>query len=604
MFVAIRIWTKLNRSIPPDFRRYYFLIPDPTAGKVTVVARMPTLEIPGLWSVNPPDARPENSRSEKQGLYSQLRNSIRAMSMPFTAHSTAMMARNATMNNTGSSPSLLCIERQYLLGRTWMLLVDYCGLILNHDEHDAGPSDEVESRLMVASDTKASDRTPLKMQWPQFVWLALALGVSPYDPGWQSSYPRTLKNSENEDSIHLFYEEDRLIAKVALKVEFTYSLRRAFGWYNIELDGDRLLALGNGESVPRRLKSVTISPELSACRIGMDLNKEGTCNTVIGKEPQDCTNALAAACCWMFSWRRQRRELDQLLPVSQHVLEYRQRALCHLKLLEKEGKLNIGVRSLVLAKNIEDLDLQSVWDASAELLDSIIKATPLKTGVMKKDQLAKEELLSAQTQNIVGPIIRQLRSSFASSTYVDRHAELSRRIKSSHMKTSPEELLLLEPEWSSLEPKSGQSIKGRKEEDIYDLLPSNLRAEFESAVQLWASNPDGHITCWNGRDGIGFLACIALALANWDIYGQEAWQLRDDLQSAVDQLRKTIVDASQGKDSLITPSIKSARIHTLRGLSKDVCCNILSKGLYAAPSANPVTSLLHSREETSTVYLS
>jgi hypothetical protein len=182
MFIAIRIWTKLNRSIPPDFRRYYFLIPDPTAGKVTVVARMPTLEIPGLWSVNPPDARPENSRSEKQGLYSQLRNSIRAMSMPFTAHSTAMMARNATMNNTGSSPSLLCIERQYLLGRTWILLVDYCGLILNHDEHDAGPSDEVESRLMVASDMKASDRTPLKMQWPQFVWLALALGVSPYDP--------------------------------------------------------------------------------------------------------------------------------------------------------------------------------------------------------------------------------------------------------------------------------------------------------------------------------------------------------------------------------------------------------------------------------------
>jgi hypothetical protein len=553
--------------------------------------------------------------------------------MPFTAHPTAMMARNATMNNTGSSPSLLCIKRQYLLGRTWMLLVDYCGLILNHDEHDAGPSEEVESRLMVASDMKASDRTPLKMQWPQFVWLALALGVSPYDPGWQSSYPRTLKNSENEDSIHLFYEEDRLIAKVAIGVIFThYSLRRAFGWYNIRLNDDSLFALGRSESVPQRLGSVTISPELSACRLGMDLNTEGSSNTVNGFEPQDCTNALAAACSWMLYWRRQRLNLDELLPVSQHILEYRQRALCHLNLLDKEGKLETGVQSLVLAKTIEDLDLQSGWDASAALLNSFSKATPLhpdpslglptKTGVTKEDQLPKDIVLSAPPQHIVGAIVRQLRSSFASSTYVQRHAELSRNIKSTELAKSssserqepnplkiaamhklhgrwPEELLILESRWSSLEAKSGQSIKGRKEKDIYDLLPSNLRAEFESAVQLWASNPDEHITCWNGLDGIGFLACIALALADWDIYGQEAWQLRDDLQSMANRLRRRFAG---GRIALVFGYGEMMR--KLHGLSKDVRCNILSKGLYSAPSVNPVTSLLHSREEDTTVYLS
>jgi hypothetical protein len=443
----------------------------------------------------------------------------------------------------------------------------------------------------------------------------------------------------------LFCEEDRLVAKVAIGVIFThYSLRRAFGWYNIRLNDDNLFALGRSESVPQRLGSVTISPELSACRLGTDLNTEGSSNTVNGFEPQDCTNALAAACSWMLYWRRQRLNLDELLPVSQHILEYRQRALCHLNLLDDEGKLETGVQSLLLAKTIEDLDFQSVGMPPRRCLIAPLRlhrciptrhsayGLPTKTGVTKEDQLAKDVLLSARTQNIVGAIVRQLRSSFASSTYVQRHAELSRNIKSNETtklaKSSsserqepnplkiaamqklhdrwPEELLILESRWSSLEAKSGQSIKGRKEKDIYDLLPSNLRAEFESAVQLWASNPDGHITCWNGLDGIGFLACIALALADWDIYGQEAWQLRDDLQYKADRLRKRFVGALQrGSAHRIGLVVGyDGMMRKLHGLSKDVCCNILSKGLYSAPSVNSVTSLLHSREEDTTVYLS
>lgn len=69
---------------------------------------------------------------------------------------------------------------------------------------------------------KASDRTPLKMKWPQFVWLALALGASARDPAWLSGYPCTLKKSECQDFIHLFFEEDRLFAKVALRSKLTY----------------------------------------------------------------------------------------------------------------------------------------------------------------------------------------------------------------------------------------------------------------------------------------------------------------------------------------------------------------------------------------------
>ena len=63
-----------------------------------------------------------------------------------------------------------------------MSLVDHWGLILKEFHHDGNEndddlSDEEETRFMVASDMKANDRTPLKMNWMQFVWLALALGA-------------------------------------------------------------------------------------------------------------------------------------------------------------------------------------------------------------------------------------------------------------------------------------------------------------------------------------------------------------------------------------------------------------------------------------------
>ena len=182
MLVAIRIWTKLKRSIPPGLGQYYSLIPDPTAGKVTVVARTPILENPGLWSTKPLVACTTSPPSEKKGLYSQFHNSILAMGMPLAAPSTAMMAHNATRNDVGPLSSPLRIGRQYLLRRAWMSLVDHWGLILKEFHHDGNEndddlSDEEETRFMVASDMKANDRTPLKMNWMQFVWLALALGA-------------------------------------------------------------------------------------------------------------------------------------------------------------------------------------------------------------------------------------------------------------------------------------------------------------------------------------------------------------------------------------------------------------------------------------------
>jgi hypothetical protein len=50
MVLAIHIWRKLRKSIPLWYREYYSLLPDAAAGKVTVVARIPSLKLPGLWS--------------------------------------------------------------------------------------------------------------------------------------------------------------------------------------------------------------------------------------------------------------------------------------------------------------------------------------------------------------------------------------------------------------------------------------------------------------------------------------------------------------------------------------------------------------------------
>lgn len=137
-------------------------------------------------------------------------------------------------------------------------------------------------------------------------------------------------------------------------------------------------------------------------------------------------------------------------------------------------------------------------------------------------------------------ILEQLRSSFAASKYVQMHVELCRKIKaieklfkvaSLSFESSPTDSFwrrvnsvgVLEfSQWSSLEPQAGKGTKSRSERDFYGLIPSQLEAEFESAAQSWASDSDGQGgSRWNEMDGTGVLACIALALANWDTYEQK-----------------------------------------------------------------------------------
>jgi hypothetical protein len=670
MLVAIRIWIKLRRSIPPGLRKYYSLIPDPTAGTVTVVARMPTLNVPGLWSIYPTNARSMSPPSEKKGSYNQLHSSIVAMGMPLAAPSTAMMARNAARNNSKTSPSSLPITRQHLLGRTWISLVDHYGLDLKKPHHSEDGdsndlSDDEDARFVVASDMKASDRTPLKMSWAQFVWLALALGISAYDPTWQSSYPCTFKNVKNEDIIHLSYEDDRLSAKFPLRGTLTYSLRRAFAWYNIKLDSDRLSPLGHSKSAQVCLDSVTISPELSACRLGMNLTSQGCSNIIRGKEPQDATNALATTCCWMIYWHDHCLESDGSLSVSQSLLEHRQQVLCRLKRLDDREDLAPKVRSLVLAKTVDGIATQhNANSATALHMTTQMSETTLShqdlpagstadIGAPGGEQPVEDVPLSTRDEGVVAAILKQLRSSFASSEYVRKHAELYKVIEQVQTELKrqrswgwvkeiwrqradfptpsvketlqPTDVLMTSGEGmpqsvtaaferlqmtlktlNSHLTQTEQSASSESKKRLYDLIPPHLRAELERAVKAWELCPDRHsVGPWREVDSIGFLACVALALTDWDHYRLETRPLRDDLHSLIEELAAVLSDVLKKKRDKKIWGPK--HINRLTGIFGEITswADILGKGLYmyAAPSEHPVSRLLHLREKDAVVCL-
>jgi hypothetical protein len=100
---------------------------------------------------------------------------------------------------------------------------------------------------------------------------------------------------------------------------------------------------------------------------------------------------------------------------------------------------------------------------------------------------------------------------------------------------------------------------------------------------------------------MGFVACVALAFADWDDHGSEAWRLRDYMQSMVDLVKSLLADDADG---LLFREYWSRRDHDrLKDFHRDASVGILEKGLYTAPSEDRVSQLLRLREEDATVYL-
>jgi hypothetical protein len=123
------------------------------------------------------------------------------------------------------------------------------------------------------------------------------------------------------------------------------------------------------------MSSINISSELSAptsLQEGAQKSREQTLDSIIcGKVPQDCDHPLAAACYWMLY----RRDLPAgWITVSQQMLEYRQRILCHLKDLDDRNLLLDKLVTIMGPESLQngalgqhdDKDKTSLPDTTAE----------------------------------------------------------------------------------------------------------------------------------------------------------------------------------------------------------------------------------------------
>jgi hypothetical protein len=387
MIMAIRIWVKLKKSIPLRYREYYSLLPDPAAGKVTAVARTPSLELPGLWSTK---AGPHNSAKaslpKRKTALPSLADHVAFV--PIAPALSGSTASRLITNGDGIMMSFrsFSVPRQGLLGRTWMTLAEQCALVLGSPQDDENVygtklerEEEDEVRFLVESDMNANAPTPLRMTWAQFVWLSLALGVRPYDAAWHGIYPCTLKDSQGNALITLFESDGQLFARLFTERDISYSLNRAFAWHNVILEREGLWPLGWQRKSHVPLSSVQISPGLSTFLDTKDL-EHGAGSALRGKEVQDCEDPLASACRWMLYDRRHRSITGNSIPVSQQMMEFRERTLCHLHLLDKKGQLEENIRLLVQTMP-ESRDLVATGDEEKANDDAQRDMEPQNTGL-------------------------------------------------------------------------------------------------------------------------------------------------------------------------------------------------------------------------------
>ena len=411
MVLAIHIWLKLKKSIPLRYRAHYSLLPDPAAGNVAVVARTPSLELPGLWST-------KAGRNDLGKVWSLRRNPTLPTladhvafipltpALPVVITSRLVTNDNSTLMSTRS----FNIARQKFLGRTWMALAGRCDWVLGSPQDDENAygtrlerEEDDEVRFSVEGDMNANATTPLRMNWAQLVWLSLALGVRPHDSAWNENYPLTLRDSEGNALITLFESDGQIFARVFTERDISYSLSRAFAWHNIILEKEGLWPLGWQFESHVRLSSVQISPGLSVPLDTEDL-AHGAKNVLRGKEAQDCEDPLASACRWMLYHRRHRSVTGDSLPVSQQMLEFREQTLCHLHLLEKEGRLEERIRDLLRAP-LEPQDRVTTGDEKIAKDDSRRDMVDHASGTQNEHMPIDGTSARVQTNEVAGSAI-------------------------------------------------------------------------------------------------------------------------------------------------------------------------------------------------------
>jgi hypothetical protein len=448
--------------------------------------------------------------------------------------------------------------------------------------------------------------------------------------------------------IRLFEDNDRLYARLLSGQEVSYVTHRALAWYNIAFNGEILFPLGCGTLSQVPISSVNISSQLSAPsslqKRAQEAHEQTLDNVVCGKELQNCEHPLAAACYWMLY----RRDLPTgWITVSQQMLEYRQRILCHLKDLDERNLLLDKLVSIVGPASPQNgaLGRDDEKDRSSPA-DTTARPKPLDIPETSKEPHADSTNSSSHAEALADVeadlraiymedpddaertrlakfkidnatrIRIHLESTFMTSTYVQRFSMLLQmaqtsqtsksRLKNETKGQATEVSLGDLARWARnfLEPLTEDEYRfmnfGRlRQTGMYELIDPKLRERFEFAVRPYIISPSACDFNWgDGTDEGDFLACVALALSDWDdcVHHYQDWAPQPDLTSLSREcgfLSRDVADHGLPKTS--------KTVHKgIRSKARKLLTNVRKNGLYAAPES-PVGQLM--RKNDRNVYL-
>jgi hypothetical protein len=442
--------------------------------------------------------------------------------------------------------------------------------------------------------------------------------------------------------IRLFEDNDRLYARLLSGQEVSYVTHRALAWYNIAFNGEILFPLGCGTLSQVPISSVNISSQRSAPsslqKRAQEAHEQTLDNVVCGKELQNCEHPLAAACYWMLY----RRDLPTgWITVSQQMLEYRQRILCHLKDLDERNLLLDKLVSIVGPASPQNgaLGRDDEKDRSSPA-DTTARPKPLDIPETSKEPHADSTNSSSHAEALADVeadlraiymedpddaertrlakfkidnatrIRIHLESTFMTSTYVQRFSMLLQmaqtsqtsksRLKNETKGQATEVSLGDLARWARnfLEPLTEDEYRfmnfGRlRQTGMYELIDPKLRERFEFAVRPYIISPSACDFNWgDGTDEGDFLACVALALSDWDdcAYHYQDWTPQPGLDSLSRECGFLARDVA---DSL--PKAFKTLHKGIRSKARKLFTNVREDGLYMAPES-PVRRLMRKND--------
>ncbi|KAK6443410.1 hypothetical protein LTR95_000236 [Oleoguttula sp. CCFEE 5521] len=403
---ALWIRSKLSNSIPWQLRPYFHLIADPAAGTVTVVARTPALQLPGLWqsyehTLSPPAKPPWSWHLE-----------LASLGFLFGKAAEILPSTETSVN---SAPSM------GLLHRPWMDAVRDGGFVLepavtkrllfsrrlDREKQSAGDIDTAtdlaleglaingrprlkrsatsrwrrskrppeDQRFTVDIDFAIRDQViPLQMTWQQFVWFALGSGASVYDPNLLEDHGecRSLEQRGSKRLLTITTNADRKYVQLASSPRSTrselrydrFSLARALAWDHVMIILEQRAQPAHRHNVPVLCcysVGQTHGVSLYDCNIeaesyndtrsslALQANEWSTCLPMPTptKAPSDSVQPLTAALAWWFYDQEAMRTPELQMPVTDRLQMIRQQSLHHLKQLDSGHLLEPRISALL-----------------------------------------------------------------------------------------------------------------------------------------------------------------------------------------------------------------------------------------------------------------